>query len=227
MVTTSAVNGTASSQQAQSSSNSASSNPLGQLSQSDFLKLITTELKNQDPTKPVNEGQMLAQMSQIASTSSIQNLQKSFDQFVQGMQSNQTIQAASLVGRNVVVPSSSGALSSNGQLSGAVNLPNSVGSLDVSIYDGSGALVRTIALGQQSAGQVPFTWNGTDANGNPVPAGQYTVKATSVTGGKNTSQTVLMSGTVSSVQMGSNASSPTLAVQGIGNVSLSDIQQIQ
>jgi len=226
MSTTPAVNGTSNNQQTQASSGNSASNPLGQLSQSDFLKLITTELNNQDPTKPVDEGQMLAQMSQIASTSSIQNLQQSFNQFVQGMQSNQTIQAASLVGRNVVVPSSTGALPSNGKLSGAVDLSNAVGSLDVNIYDGSGALVRTLSLGQQSAGEVPFTWDGMDGNGNPMPAGQYTVKAASTTDGASTSQTVLMSGAVSSVQMGSNGGSPTLAVQGIGNVNLSDVQQI-
>src|SRR5690554_4565292 len=87
-----------------------------ELGQEDFLKLMVTQMRNQDPFAPMDNGQFLAQMAQFSAASGIGELQKSFEAFQQSMAASQTLSAASLVGREVMVESPEGHLSEGGSL---------------------------------------------------------------------------------------------------------------
>jgi flagellar hook assembly protein FlgD len=118
-----------------------------QLGQSDFLKLMLTQFKNQDPTKPVDSAQYVAQLAQFSQVQGLADLNSAFKTLSDSVTSNQALQASSLLGREVLVPGSIATLAQGGTLSGAVDLPQSSGRVTVNIIDGSGSIVRQINLG--------------------------------------------------------------------------------
>ena len=200
----------------------AAANALGQ---DQFLELMVAQLKNQDPTKPTDSSQFLGQIAQFGTVSGIQGLQKSFTQMASALQSNQALMASSLVGRAVMVPGSVGVLPQGGALSGSVNLPTSVSDLAVNITDGSGQLVRRLALGGQQAGDVSFSWDGLTDAGTPATPGRYQVTAQALIGGQTSAATTSINALVESVSLG-GTQGMLLNLAGLGSVALSDVKQI-
>ncbi len=90
-----------------------------------FLELMVTQLKNQDPSAPMDNTQMLTQMSQFASVSGLDKLNESFADLSSSMTSDQALQAGSLIGREVLVPTDTGYLTSGGTVRGQVELAHS------------------------------------------------------------------------------------------------------
>ena len=89
------------------------------LGQGDFLTLMTTQLKNQDPFKPLDSGAFLGQLAQFGTVSGLAGLQTSFDSLKTSLISNQALQAASLVGRAALVDSSTMATGAGQSVGGA------------------------------------------------------------------------------------------------------------
>ncbi|HET8883698.1 MAG TPA: flagellar hook assembly protein FlgD [Solimonas sp.] len=193
------------------------------LGQDAFLKLLTTQLQNQNPLKPTDNTEFLGQLAQISTVSGVQSLNDSFGALANSLTSYQTLQAAQLVGHKVLVPSSAGYLPDGGTLAGAV-APSASGDVQVDIVDASGQVVRTLDLGQQSAGVVNFSWDGKDSHGDALAAGTYKLQARLAEGATQTALTTYASSTVQSVQLG--ADGLTLDLQGIGAFALSDVAQI-
>ena len=121
------------------------------MSQADFLSLLVTQMRNQDPTKPTDTSQMVSQLAQISQVSATQGLQTSFDSLSQSLQGNQLLQASSMVGRSVVVPSAVGSLQDGG-MDGAVNVPDGGAAVLVQVTDAAGDVLRTISLGTPGRG---------------------------------------------------------------------------
>jgi flagellar basal-body rod modification protein FlgD len=207
------------------SSSSTSSKINGQLNQSDFLKLMTTQLNNQDPTQPADSSQMLAQMAQLSTVSGIQDMQSSLKQLVNTMLASQTTQAAALVGHQVVAPGSNATLSSNG-LSGAVDLTQDTNQLAVGIYDSAGQLVKQLNMGAESKGTVPFSWDGIMDNGTAAPNGLYQIKAMANVSGTAEAMNTYVAATVNSVTVDSTAQNVTLNTSGGDAIKISDIKQL-
>lgn len=202
---------------------SAAGSALGQtktLSQADFLSLLIQQMRNQDPTQPMDSSQMVSQLAQINQVSATQNLQTSFDALAQSMQGNQLLQASSMVGRDVTVPSAVGRLQ-GGSLDGAVNVPDGGGRTLVQIVDKAGDVVRTIDLGTQTPGLADFHWDGTGDDGQPLPPGTYGLAAQ--TG--NTAVATYVTGTVAGVGM-TGADGAYLDVNGFGGVLLSQVARV-
>lgn len=193
------------------------------LGQEDFLRLMTAQLQNQDPFKPMENGEFLGQIAQFSTVSGIQELQGSFASLAASMSANQTLQAATLVGRSVLVPSNTGWLPEDGELRGAAYAPSS-GQVLVDIVDTSGQTVRSLDLGQQSGGIVSFTWDGLDAGGAPAAEGNYTLRARLVQGSSETALETLAAGRVQSV--GLSRDGLTLELLGLDPVRLADVLQI-
>ena len=84
------------------------------LSQEDFFALLTEQLANQDPTKPVDNDQMVSQMTQFTTADGISKLNEKFETFATSMTSNQALQASGLIGQNVLVESNIGHMASDG-----------------------------------------------------------------------------------------------------------------
>ncbi len=192
----------------------------------EFLTLMLAQIENQDPLEPMDNGEFLTQLAQIESAGGIADLQKSFDNMANTLQSNQALQASSMVGRNVVVPSDTSVLRS-GNLSGAVGLADDAERVDVKIYNESGSLVRTLDLGALSGGISSFSWDGTDAEGNALPDGQYEIKSTAWYSGGATEQLPTMANaTVESVTIGSGSQGIALNLDGLGSWRMADVLQI-
>ncbi|MDR6936629.1 MULTISPECIES: flagellar hook capping FlgD N-terminal domain-containing protein [unclassified Luteibacter] len=190
------------------------------LSQSDFLKLIVTQMTNQDPTKPMDATQTVAQLAQFSQVAATQQLQQSFDSLASNLSGDQFVRAASLVGTEVLVPSKAAKLT-DGTLGGAVNVGNSGTYVNVQIKDQAGNVVRTMSLGQPDAGLVKFTWDGKSDDGTQLADGVYQLSATS--GG--TAIDTFVRGKVEGV--GASGTDGTyLQVAGYGGALLSQIAQI-
>ena len=92
------------------------------LSQEDFFSLLTEQLANQDPTKPVDNDQMVAQMTSFTMADGIEQLNSKFSDFATSMTSNQALQASSLIGQQVLLQGDIGYVASEGQgVSGVVS----------------------------------------------------------------------------------------------------------
>lgn len=204
-----------------------SSKKQGEIGQEDFLKLMVTQLKNQDPFSPMENGEFLAQIAQFTTATGIQDMQQSFNSFSSNIATQQALQASGLVGRDVLVQSEVGYLPDDGSLTGSLQLPRKLENCTVSIYSESGALLREIPLGAQEAGEVPFSWDGKGENGQPLPAGRYVVSATTMVEGEEMALDTYTSAQVQSVTLNTGGQSPTLSLAGIGEVSLSSVNRIR
>jgi flagellar basal-body rod modification protein FlgD len=193
----------------------------------EFLTLMLAQLKNQDPTEPMDNGAFLAQLAQINTASGIEGLQSSFSNFSASMQSNQALQASGLVGRSVSVPGPEVMLNSGSSVEGGVMLSTSTSELQLSVYDGRGQLVRNIGMGTQTAGDIPFNWNGLANDGTPLPSGVYTIKAEAMVDGSLTAMGTKAYATVESVSMASGSQGIQLNLAGIGTVPFSNVQQVR
>jgi flagellar basal-body rod modification protein FlgD len=193
----------------------------------DFLTLMLAQLKNQDPTSPVDSNQFLSQLASLSEVQGITQLNSSFSTLSNSITSSQALQASSLLGHNVLAASSTATLSTAGAaLSGAVSVPQTSSQVTLNISNSAGVLVKSINLGAQSTGLADFTWNGLGSNGTAAPAGTYTLSAQVAGVASSTAVTTLVSGAVDSVTMGAGTTGLTLNVAGLGSVPFSSVQQI-
>lgn len=193
------------------------------LNQEDFMTLLSTQLKFQDPSKPMEANEMVAQMAQLSMTTGISDLKDQLATLSQSMNSSRASQAAQLVGREVLLDGEAMLLPLGGPLTGAVNLPADAADLKLSIYDPAGRLVRQVTLGPQPAGMVRFAWDGSLADGTNAAPGQYRVFADPGTG---ESVPTLAAGRVDSVLLGSDGQGVQLVVDGYGLTDLGAVKQV-
>jgi flagellar basal-body rod modification protein FlgD len=172
------------------------------LGQSDFLKLMTTQLNNQDPIKPMETSEFFNQISQFTSVAGIQELQNTFAKVADAMFSGQALQASSLVGRDVMLESSGGNLYDNGTIDGAIDLASASDDVRVNIYTQSGELVKVIGMGPQAQGTVNFSWDGLNDKGIKQSPGTYVIKSEASYGKENYSQTTWIKERIDSVTLG-------------------------
>lgn len=197
-----------------------------QLGQEDFLKLMTTQLSNQDPFKPMESGEFMTQIAQFGSVQGIQDLQKSFDAFANSMVSNQSLQTASLVGRNVLAPAGHGVLDSNG-MSGAIDVPANASDVVMSVYDNAGQLVKRLSLGAKEAGLQNYRWDGSADNGAALQPGVYRVEAQAMIGGDNVQVDHFAQTAVDSVTFGRVGQEPQVNLAGLGSIAFSSLREIR
>lgn len=197
------------------------------LGQAEFLKLMTTQMTHQDPTKPMENGQFLTQIAQFGTVSGIQDLQKSFGDFSSSITSSQALQATSLVGRRVSAPGTQGVLDAGGNISGDINLTSSVSSVKVAITDSvTGEVVKNVDLGAHGAGTVPFSWDGTNSNGVMANPGVYKIEATAYVDGKNTALETDIYSKVDSVTMANGTNGLKVNLSGLDSIDFNKIKQI-
>lgn len=192
-------------------------------SQDRFLKLLVTQMRNQDPLNPMDNAQVTSQMAQLSTVSGIDKLNATLQALSSSMVASQSLQAASMIGRVVMVPGNGMELA-NGKGMAAVDLTQPADSVSVAISDAAGNVVRNIQLGNQGSGAVPFQWDGLNDAGQPVADGSYKFSATAQLGGVKSSPGTLSYGLVNSVMQG--AQGATLNVADIGEVSLTSVRQI-
>lgn len=193
------------------------------LNQGDFLKLMIAQMKNQDPTKPLDGQEYLGQLAQFSTLNSIQELQKSFDTLAQSLTNFQTTQATNLVGRQVLVDSDRAYYVPGHSLSGQVTVPGNVDNLKINVYGTNGQLVNTVNMGAQTAGQVDFNFDS-----DSMSAGVYRVVAEGVIDGKAQQFSTQTWNWVESVSVGQAGQSSSLQLAGgVGTTGMNSIRNIR
>ena len=131
-----------------------------QLGQSDFLKLMTTQLQNQDPFAPMDNGEFIAQMAQFSTVTGIQEMNGTLGKLVEEFDQARIATASNLLGHSVLVPGSFGRADKNGELHGVLDLPEATSSTKVSYFDAeTNEELYVDDLGPKSAGLVGFKWS--------------------------------------------------------------------
>lgn len=188
-----------------------------------FLKLLVTQMKNQDPLNPMDNAQVTSQMAQLSTVTGIDKMNATLQALSDSMSSNQSLQAATMIGHGVLVPGEAVALT-NGAAYGGAELPQSVDAMKVSIYDKAGTLVNEINLGAQKAGLVNWQWDGRTLQGAKLPDGAYSFKLTASQAGVPVAAKALEFGMVTSVAK--SAQGVELSVGNRAGIALSDVRQI-
>lgn len=195
------------------------------LGQEDFLELMVAQLRNQDPMKPMENGDFLGQIAQFGTVSGIEDLQKSFTGLSESLVSNQALQASNLVGRSVLAPTGTAVLEQGGSVRGVVELPNSSPAVSLKVYDTTGQLVRDLSLGSQASGPVSFQWDGIRDDGTFASPGSYFISSEAEYGGQLEAVETLVQNRVNAVTLGQSGGL-VLDLEGIGPLDFSEIRQI-
>ncbi|GAL33150.1 flagellar basal-body rod modification protein FlgD [Vibrio maritimus] len=197
------------------------------LKQEDFLSLLTKQLSQQDPFKPVSNDQMIAQMASFATVDGIGKMNTQFESLNSSMTSNQALQASSLVGRDVLVPGAAGIKPADAGMAAMVKLPQSMDNVLVRVENEMGQLVRTFDVGAQPGGDARVEWDGKDDQGNPMPAGKYKVKASGLLEGESREFEVSTYANVNSVLLGKGDGNVLLNLAGFESpVRLAEVLEV-
>ncbi|SFS12801.1 flagellar hook assembly protein FlgD [Sphingomonas jatrophae] len=193
------------------------------LGQEDFLKLMTTQLKTQDPFDPVDNSQMVAQMAQFSSVAGIAEMNQSLKSIVDTIGGSRIGDAAGWIGKGALVPSDTAGALGDGSYRGEVTLDKAATGVTLSLVDANGAVQHSENLGAQPSGTVQFQWDGKDAQGKAVAGPLKVVVNATATEGKVTPAIATWTG-VTGVQ--SPASGATKLVTPIGTFDPADVQRL-
>lgn len=196
------------------------------LSQEDFFAMLTQQLAYQDPTKPVDNDQMVAQMTSFTMADGISQLNTNFNSFAESMTSNQALQASSLIGQEVLIEGNQGYLADATGVSGTVVTQATVQDLTIEVKDRFGATVRVINAGTQSPGNVDFQWDGKDSAGNQMPPGDYSFSAVGLVNGDGVQLPTAINRQVNSISLAGNSQGVILNLVGNVSIQLKDVIQI-
>ena len=196
------------------------------LGQDEFLKLMTTQLGNQDPLEPMDNGEFLSQMAQFGTVNGINELLSSFEDLAANLQSSQALQASGLIGRQVLVNSDEAYLTSSSSISGAIDLESSAQNVAVNIYDAFDSLVGRVDLGEQAPGLVQFNWDGTTLAGQRAPSGHYRIEVEATRGNQTQAQSPMINANVISLTLGGVGREMQVELENLGQVNFSQVNQI-
>jgi flagellar basal-body rod modification protein FlgD len=194
------------------------------LTQSDFLTLLTAQMKNQDPFNPMDNTQMVAQMAQFSSLSGISEMSSTLKAIQEKLSGNSTSDALGYVGKTVLTEGKTAYARTGGGIAGAVELGNDASNVLVSISDATGATVKTMNLGAQSKGTATYDWDGKTEAGTDAGAGPFTVTVTAQKNGATVPSAGLVWAPVQSVSTATGKLQLTLP--GIGTIDASNVRQI-
>ena len=188
-----------------------------------FLSLLVAQMQNQDPLNPMDNAEVTSQMAQLSTVQGIEDMNSKIEALAASLGPNQMSQAANLIGHGVLVP---GDTLNPAQFQDVIGfeLSRPADSVNVSIKDASGNLVRSLNLGPRDAGVNALAWDGLTNTGATAAAGEYQFSVEAVQGGQAVSNTTLNLNVVSSVSQ--NSQGVQLNLAGSKSVGYADIRQI-
>jgi flagellar basal-body rod modification protein FlgD len=188
-----------------------------------FLKLLVTQMQNQDPLNPMDNAQVTTQLAQISTVSGVDKLNQTLNTMSSSFLAAQSLQASGLIGRSVLAPGNDVMLQT-GVGAGGIQLTQPADQVTVTIRGSAGETVKTIVMGAQATGLHTFRWDGSTDAGGRATDGAYTFEVAAVQGGKKIDAVALGVGAVQSVSLG--GTEPQLNTLGLGAVAVSQIKQI-
>jgi len=160
-----------------------------EMGKEEFLRLLVTQLSNQDPLNPMDGQEFAAQLAQFTSVEQLLNIQQTL---VENGQLNSMLAeginsgvASGLIGRTVEAQSTSIHWDGSGSTKLQLEIPSAASSVKAIIRDGNGDIVSTLDLGARESGRHDIEWNGRDSRGAAVATGSYhiEIEATDADGG--------------------------------------------
>ncbi|MFT3851057.1 MAG: flagellar hook assembly protein FlgD [Propionivibrio sp.] len=188
-----------------------------------FLTLLVTQLQNQDPLNPMDNAEMTSQMAQMSTVTGIEKLNTTLNSMVDSIGMSQSMQAASMIGKNVLVPGSSLTLNDGIGYAG-INLSSPADQVTIKILDSNGKVVQTEEIGAHESGVINIAWDGVLADGTTAADGNYKFTVEAVQDGKAVTATALQIGTVSAITRTSDGFKLDLGA--LGTVNFSDVLEI-
>jgi flagellar basal-body rod modification protein FlgD len=189
-----------------------------QITQTDFLQLITAQMTQQNPLSPADPTQFVSQLEGMSQVSAMQSMQGS-------MQAQAIMSGTSLIGRSVLAPGTTAALASGGAIGGAVTAPAGTSQLSVSVKDSTGATVDTFNVTPADSGLTSFIWKGATSSGGTAAAGLYTIGVTATVNGKSQPVDPMVVNKVDSVLVDPSTNAVDVETDG-GTVPLSSIVSV-
>ncbi|WP_432261716.1 flagellar hook assembly protein FlgD [Cupriavidus sp. TMH.W2] len=172
--------------------------------QNNFLKMLVTQMNNQDPLNPMDNSQLTSQLAQISTVSSMQTMNTTLNQLLGQVSASRAMDSAALIGRTVMVPGSHVALKDGVAGGFGLDLPSTADAVTVSVIDKDGNVVRTIDMKGQVAGVHDIAWDGKNDAGVAVADGDYTFKVNATANGTSVQPVALVYGKVQSISGDSN-----------------------
>jgi flagellar basal-body rod modification protein FlgD len=196
------------------------------MDQSDFLTLMTAQLKNQDPFEPVDNTQMVAQMAQFSSLAGISEMNSTLKAISDRLNGTTTSDTMAWIGRTVMTEGDVAFPRSGGGIEGAIELDADAADVTVTIQSANGETLRTVSLGHQAKGSIGYDWDGTTDSGEPAGDGPFTIKvsARNADGGSVAARNLVWA-PVASVALGADGA-PILTLPGIGQVPITAVRKI-
>jgi flagellar basal-body rod modification protein FlgD len=197
--------------------------PAGEDLQDRFLKLLVTQMKNQDPLNPLDNAQVTTQLAQISTVNGVERLNSAIRAIADSFAAGQSLQAAGMIGREVLVPGSTLQLA-GGPTRFGVELTQPADEVKVRIHDAAGREIQVMNLGPQAAGSLELVWDGKTGDGSQAADGNYSISVTALRGDQKVEVQALAAATVQGVSQGNQG--VQLDVGTLGMVGLADIRQI-
>jgi flagellar basal-body rod modification protein FlgD len=195
------------------------------IDQSGFLKLLTAQLQTQDPTEPTDTNAMTQQMATFSQVAGIAEMNQSLKSMLTTMNSSRIGDASGWIGRAALISGNVATQASNGAYAGQITLPDDAADVTLSLVNSAGQTVYTKDLGAKSAGDVSWSWDGKDKDGNATTDGALQVIVTgSTTAGKSLNPTNATWNEIQSVK--SPATGTTQLITGLGSIDPADILQL-
>ncbi|MEW6994601.1 flagellar hook assembly protein FlgD [Colwelliaceae bacterium MEBiC 14330] len=198
----------------------------GMLTQADFFALLTKELSNQDPTKPVDNNEMISQMTAFSTTDGVQKLNESFDNFATSMTSSQALQASSLVGRSVLVEDNIFGMSEGDAVKGKLVSDEAASNVNIYVENVAGEVIQTVPVGNVAAGGYTFTWDGQTSNGEPAAEGAYRFRIVGLVNGEASELEAMTYRKVDSVTLAGTGGNIMLNLNGGNTMALADVVEV-
>lgn len=187
----------------------------GMLNQNDFLRLMTTQLTTQDPFDPVDNTQMVAQMAQFSQVAGIAEMNQSLQAIAASLSGSRLGDAASWIGRSMLVASDVATPMRDGTYAGELDLPQGADQVSIQFLDASGAVVHTETLASQGAGTVAFHWDGRNDAGETVGGGPLQLVVTATRNGETFNPATATWTSIGGIQSPANGGETRL-VTGLG-----------
>jgi flagellar basal-body rod modification protein FlgD len=196
------------------------------LGQEQFLKLMLTQLQNQDPTAPMESAEFLGQLAQFGTVSGIQGLQQQFVDVAESLSADRALRGAALLGKSALTPAESIALKEEGATRFSLDLPTASSGVKIELTDQGGRLVRSINLEGQNAGLLDVSWAGLDDDGRRLPSGRYSVRAYALQGLSSETVTVFSPHTIKGVELAQGSGDLRLELDDERTIDLAQVRRI-
>lgn len=204
----------------------AQSEKSNELGQNEFLDLMLAQLKNQDPFKPLENGEFVAQMAQFSTVSGIEEMNASLKGVSDSLQGNRLLEASNLIGRTALVSGSTASLTETG-LNAIYRLDNDASNININVYSEAGEIVYQEHIAQKSLGQHDFHWDGKNTTGEDAPIGNYTVEVLYGNETEKTTAETLVPSKIGSVSAISGGNELMLETDQGLRIALQDIETLQ